>query len=102
MALPDAPGYPHAPDAPDYEDGNALAGSLGELFAVDLTAADGRCAGCGFTGPVAELHVYRSAPGVVARCPACEQVVMRLVRGPGQAWLDLRGTAVLRIPLPGE
>ena len=89
-------------DIARYEDGNALAGALGEIFAVDLTTANGRCAGCGFTGPVAELHVYSSAPGLVARCPACEEVVMRLVRGPEQAWLDLHGTAVLRIPLPAD
>jgi predicted RNA-binding Zn-ribbon protein involved in translation (DUF1610 family) len=90
------------PDIPRYEDGNALAGALGEIFAVDLTTAGGRCAGCGFTGPVAGLRVYRNAPGLVARCPACGEVVMRLVRAPDAAWLDLHGTAVLRIPLPGR
>ena len=37
--------------------------------------------------------------GLVARCPDCEQVVLRLVRGPDAAWLDLRGTVSLRIPL---
>ena len=91
---------PIHPTTLEHEDGNALAGALGEIFAVDLTTADGRCAGCGFTGPIAGLRVYNHAPGLVARCPACEQVVLRLVRGPGHAWLDLHGTAVLRIPLP--
>ncbi|MDU0287802.1 DUF6510 family protein [Saccharothrix longispora] len=32
-------------------DGNALAGPLAEVFAVDLTAARARCGSCGETGP---------------------------------------------------
>ncbi|MFG1948214.1 DUF6510 family protein [Nonomuraea sp. NPDC048826] len=80
-------------------DGNALAGPLGELFAVDVTAATGRCASCGMTGPVASLKVYGPGPGLVARCPGCDEVMLRLVRGPGAAWLDLRGTVTLRIPV---
>jgi hypothetical protein len=84
----------------DYEDGNALAGPLAEIFAVDLTAALTRCVSCGHNGPLAGLHVYGRAPGLVARCPGCEAVVLRFVRGPDAAWLDLRGTVRLRIPLP--
>ncbi|MFI6602203.1 DUF6510 family protein [Nonomuraea sp. NPDC050536] len=83
----------------DYVDGNALAGPLGEIFAVDVSAAVGRCASCGLAGPVASLRVYGPDPGLVARCPGCEEVVLRLVRGPDAAWLDLRGAVSLRIPL---
>jgi hypothetical protein len=83
-----------------YVDGNTLAGPLAEVFAVDLTTAVGRCAGCGRTGPVATLRVYTQAPGLVARCPGCDGVVLRLVRGPGSVWLDLRGAVSLHIPLP--
>ncbi|GIH94830.1 DUF6510 family protein [Planobispora siamensis] len=91
-----------APAQDGYQDGNALAGPLGELFAVDLTVAECRCAGCGLAGPVASLRLYGPAPGLVARCPGCEEVVLRLVRGPGSAWLDLRGAVTLRIPLGSE
>lgn len=84
----------------EHLDGNALAGPPAEIFAVDVTAATGRCASCGLTGPVAALHVYGPEPGLVARCPGCEEVVLRVVRGPGVAWLDLRGTVSLRVPLP--
>jgi Family of unknown function (DUF6510) len=83
-----------------YEDGNQLAGPLREIFAVDITAAIQRCVKCGRTGPVAELRVYRRAPGLVARCPGCDAVVLRLVRGPAHAWLDLTGALSLKIPLP--
>jgi hypothetical protein len=85
-----------------YEDGNALAGPLGEVFAVDVTTAVGQCVACGLVGPVASLRVYAKAPGLVARCPRCEEVVLRLVRGPAAAWLDLRGTVSLRISLEPE
>ena len=83
-----------------YLDGNALAGPLREIFTVDTTSAECHCVVCGRTGPVASLRVYSRAPGLVARCPGCEQVVLRLVSGADTAWLDLRGTVSLRIPLP--
>ncbi|MBB5874130.1 hypothetical protein F4553_007564 [Allocatelliglobosispora scoriae] len=83
-----------------YLDGNALAGPLGEIFTVDITVARSRCAGCGQTGPVAALRVYAQAPGLVARCAGCDEVVLRVVRDPAGAWLDLRGSFSLRIPLP--
>ncbi|GAA1402860.1 DUF6510 family protein [Catellatospora coxensis] len=86
----------------DFTDGNALAGPLREIFAMDMTQAMGRCVNCGDEGPVAGLKVYTHAPGLVARCPSCEEVVMRLVRSPSSAWLDLRGTMSLRIPMPVE
>ncbi|QPP07440.1 hypothetical protein G4Z16_14795 [Streptomyces bathyalis] len=89
----------HRPDSDGYEDGNALAGPLSEIFAVDLTSALGRCANCGVTEPVARLHVYTRAPGLVARCPHCAHVTLRMVRSPDDAWLDMSGTVALRIPL---
>jgi len=84
----------------EFEDGNVLAGPAGEIFAVDITAATTRCTDCGRVDAVAALRVYRHAPGLVARCAGCDAVVLRLVRGPGAAWLDLTGTTSLRIPLP--
>jgi Family of unknown function (DUF6510) len=86
----------------DHLDGNMLAGPLREVFAVEVATAAGRCASCGVTSPLAMLHVYAHAPGLVARCPACGAVVLRLVRGPDSAWLDLRGATFLRVPLPPD
>ena len=85
-----------------WSDGNALAGPLHDLFRVDVTAAIGRCTACGRTAPMAEVRVFDHAPGVVARCPACEQVLLRLVRDRGRAWLDLRGLTWLQLPVPQE
>jgi hypothetical protein len=83
-----------------WTDGTALAGGLQDLVRVDITAAVGRCTGCGRTAPMAEVRVFDHAPGLVARCPACDQVLLRLVRGPGRAWLDLRGLTYLQLPVP--
>ncbi len=85
-----------------WSDGNALAGPLHSVLAVEVTAAVGRCTGCGRTIPMAEVRVFDHAPGVIARCPVCDQVLLRLVHGPGRAWLDLRGLTYLQLPVPEE
>jgi hypothetical protein len=85
-----------------WSDGTALAGPLQDLVRVDVTTAVGRCSGCGRTVAMAEVRVFDHAPGVVARCPACDQVLLRLVRGSGRAWLDLRGLTYLQVPAPDE
>jgi ribosomal protein S27E len=85
-----------------WTDGNTLTGHLHDLFRVDVTTAIGRCAGCGRTAAMAEVRVFDHAPGVVARCPTCDQVLLRLVHGPGRAWLDLRGLTYLQLPVPEE
>ena len=81
-------------------DGNAMAGDLRELFAVDVTTARYTCAGCGHTDAVGTLLLWGPEPGLVARCPQCEDVILRLVRTPDRAILDLRGTVRLELPLP--
>jgi hypothetical protein len=81
-------------------DGNVLAGALRELFTVDITTATGQCISCGTAGAMGEARVYADAPGMVARCPACDEVVLRLVRAPGRAWLDMRGLTYLELQLP--
>jgi ribosomal protein S27E len=85
-----------------WSDGNALAGPLHDVFRVEVTTAVGRCGSCGRTISMAEVRVFDHAPGVVARCPACDQVLLRLVRGPGRAWLDMGGLTYLQLPAPEE
>lgn len=80
-------------------DGNTMAGALGELFAVDVSAAVVECGSCGHTGVVAEIVVYADAPGMVGRCPGCSDVLLRLVRSDRRAWLDLSGVVCLRIDI---
>ena len=86
--------------ADNYVDGNALGGALREVFAVDVTAANCRCAGCGTVIPVAAAQVYLQAAGSVARCVSCGNVLVRVVSAPNRMFLDLRGMSFLEIALP--
>ena len=76
---------------PEYLDGNAAAGELSKIFAMDITGAEGQCAQCGVTKHFAESHIYMHGPGLVARCSVCEQVLLRAVSVHQRVLLDLRG-----------
>jgi Zn finger protein HypA/HybF involved in hydrogenase expression len=78
-------------------DGNAIGGELLELFGVEMTIATGVCAGCRAVEQVARLDVYVRAPGIVVRCPHCDSVLMRIVRGRDRVWLDLSGVRTIEI-----
>jgi hypothetical protein len=78
-------------------DGNAAAGLLQEVFAVEMTAAAGTCAVCGAVESVGAVVVYAHAPGVVFRCPHCESVLMRIVTDGSRYWIDLRGLRSLEL-----
>jgi phage FluMu protein Com len=79
-------------------DGNALAGMLEVLFGADMTAIPGRCAHCGTVSMVGAMRAYTRAPGAVLRCPACDEVVLRIVRTDDATYVDARGAAYLRLP----
>jgi hypothetical protein len=79
-------------------DGNAAAGLLGELFALDVTVAEITCGGCGVVAEVGETRVYGGVMGAIFRCPNCDSVVMRLVHTPVGIWLDMRGSSCLFAP----
>lgn len=83
-----------------FLDGNAAAGELRDVFVVDVTAAIGECGRCGMQAPMATTRVYAMVPGVVIRCANCENVLIRLVKGAGRAWLDMRGLAHLQLTIP--
>jgi hypothetical protein len=83
---------------PGYQDGNALAGPLSDVFVFDITATVSTCSACGRRDQVATLRVYGGEPGFVARCPGCDSIVLRYARTPAGHWLDLRGTISLHAP----
>ena len=85
------------PDAP--LDGNAAAGVLSEVFNLDLTTAVSTCAGCGAVACLGRLPTFVQAPGIVLQCSTCGSAQLRLVRGSGRCWLDLRGMRVLQVEL---
>jgi hypothetical protein len=65
----------------DALDGNAIAGDLFAAFGHEMTTAVGICTSCGAPSAIAELRVYISGPGTVARCRHCASVAIVLVRG---------------------
>ena len=77
-------------------DGNAIAGELVDIFGEDMTTATGTCSSCRSTRPFGELAVYLQAPGVVARCSSCENVMMVIVQIRGVRCVDLQGIAAVK------
>jgi ribosomal protein S27E len=83
-----------------YLDGNVLGGVLSGVFAADISTAVGRCQACDRAGALGAAVVYPDGPGTVVRCPACGEILLRVSRAGGRAWLDLRGISALELELP--
>jgi uncharacterized protein DUF6510 len=81
-------------------DGNALAGLFESLFGGDMTAVPGRCSHCHTVNMVGAMRAYMGGPGAVLRCPACDEVVLRVVVIEGSTYVDARGAAYLRFERP--
>jgi hypothetical protein len=81
-------------------DGNAAGGLLRELFALDVTAANITCAGCGSVAAIGEARLYAVAMGAVLRCANCNTAVLRLTHTPAGFWLDMRGARTLFVAAP--
>ena len=78
-------------------DGNAAAGILHNIFALEMTAQPTECAHCGNQAPLGALLAFMQGPGVVLRCPGCENVVLRIVETDNAIYLDARGAVYLRL-----
>ncbi len=83
-----------APD--EVLDGNALAGMLTAAFGVEMTEVPGRCTHCGVVTMIGELRAYVRAPGATLRCPACDEIVLRVVETIEATYVDARGAMYLR------
>jgi Family of unknown function (DUF6510) len=79
-------------------DGNAIAGLLQEVFAVEMTTALGTCGGCGATEPVGAIHVFRGA-GIVLRCPHCDNALVKIVRDDARLWVAFPGVRTLEVAI---
>lgn len=79
-------------------DGNAAAGVLRQVFAMEVTNAGGTCGNCGTMNAVGAVHLYVSA-GYVLRCPHCNEVLMRVVEAGDRMWVDLSGVRSLELPM---
>ena len=77
-------------------DGNAAGGTLGEIFAFEMTSAQAACAGCGALWRVGQTMVYAHELGTIVRCAGCDSAMIRVGRGPGRYVLDMRGVRYLQ------
>lgn len=77
-------------------DGSAIGGLLAAAFGREVTGAEERCAHCGTVSVIATMRVYSRGPGVVVRCPACTDIVLRIVETPRGLRIDASGATLLR------
>ena len=77
-------------------DGNAVAGLLQEVFAVEITTAIGTCSACGAADAVGALHVFRGA-GIVMRCPHCDNALITIIKHDTRVWLGYAGVRTLQV-----
>jgi hypothetical protein len=78
-------------------DGNAVAGLLREVFAVEMTTATGTCNGCGASEPIGAVRVFLGA-GTVLRCPHCDNALVKIVKSDDRMWISLTGVQSLELP----
>ena len=77
-------------------DGNAAGGTLGEIFAFEMTSAQAACASCGALWRVGQTMVYAPELGTIVRCAACDNAMIRVAHVPGRYVLDMRGVRYLQ------
>jgi hypothetical protein len=77
-------------------DGNAVAGLLQEVFAVEMTTALASCGHCGAASAVGALHVYPGA-GTVLRCAHCEKALVTIVRADKRVSIGFLGIGTLQV-----
>ena len=82
-------------------DGNAAAGPLAALFAVEPTTIIVTCEGCGREGALATLKLYGGPVGLVLRCPACDTANVRFTDTGARVIVDLRGSTRLTVYAAG-
>ena len=74
-----------------HTDGNESAGVLGRLLAVEVTTVRRRCQSCHAEHPLAEHRAYHGA-AVVLRCPACDDIAVRVAERDDDVVVEWRGT----------
>jgi hypothetical protein len=79
-------------------DGNAVAGPLQDVFAVEMTTAVGTCGACGASEPMGAAHAFRGA-GVVLCCAHCNNTLVKIVRSETRVWIGFPGMGTLEAAL---
>jgi hypothetical protein len=72
-------------------DGNAIAGTLADVFGHEMTLAGVACVHCGQAGVLADVMVYVGGPGIIGRCRSCENLLVVITERRGMYCVDLTG-----------
>jgi hypothetical protein len=84
-------------DDATHTDGNHVAGLLAQVLAIDATTVVRRCPSCGADRAMAEHRAYHGA-GIVLRCPACDDVALRIAVRDDGLTAELRGAFMVAVP----
>jgi len=84
---------------PSVLDGNAAAGLLQQIFAVDVTTAAITCDACESVQPLASLKLHGLPMGYILSCPQCRATLIRAAAHRQECWLDCRGVSILRLTI---
>jgi hypothetical protein len=84
-------------DAELRVDGNAVAGILTQVLAVDPTMVVAACAGCGASNTLGAMPAYLHGMGAVLDCPGCGAIMIRIGNPSGRVVLDLRGARWVQV-----
>ena len=77
-------------------DGNAIAGLLQEVFAVEMTTATLTCTSCSAREPVGANHVFRGA-AVVVRCPRCDNALVTILKDDTRVSIGFVGVRMMEV-----
>jgi hypothetical protein len=86
-------GHMNISPEPPALDGNAAAGLLQQIFAVEITTARVTCAACESIQPLASLRLYGLPMGYILCCPQCHATLIRAAAHRQACWLDFRGVS---------
>jgi|tagenome__1003787_1003787.scaffolds.fasta_scaffold20174992_1 hypothetical protein len=84
-------------DAELRVDGNAVAGTLTQVLAVEPTMVLTACARCGASNRVGAMPAYQHGMGAILTCPGCAAVMIRIGSPSGRVVLDLRGVRWMQV-----
>jgi Family of unknown function (DUF6510) len=73
-----------------HTDGNAIAGVLEEIFAVEVTATMRTCQSCRGEWAIGSHRLYRGA-GLVLRCPNCGDLAAAIAELPDDYKISMFG-----------